>query len=89
MAKSMNVSSKWKTSTISCYIVVDFVCNDMLNRKIEEIHFTHTSNEKNSNICAAMSAHEQHPPALSKVSDIEGLTHQNDFIKIWKAMLQA
>jgi len=55
--KSMNVSSKWKTSTASGFIAADFVYNDMLNSRTKEMHIKTTSNEKNSNICAVTSAH--------------------------------
>lgn len=67
--ESMNVSSNWRTSTISGYIVVDFVCNDVLNSRIKEMHIKTTSNEKNSHICAVCQHTEQHPPALRKVPD--------------------
>lgn len=62
----MNESSKWKTSTISGYIVVDFVCNDTV---IKEMHIKTTGNEKNSNISAVCQHTEHHPPALRKVPD--------------------
>lgn len=59
--ESMNVSSKWSTSTISSYIVVKFVC------RIKEMHIKTTSSEMNSNIYAACQHTEQHPPVRRKV----------------------